>query len=1241
MPIGGLLQLISQSTDYRWLETNLRSGVPEQELTGLAGAMDAALIATAYQRLGSLGDPRRPGLVITPGQAEAERLSEDLVALLGERDVLQFPALEIYPYEETRAPAPLRESRRQVLLRLTLGDPVLVVAPIQAIVEPLLPPAAYRRYVYSLRRGQRIENLESFAARLVEMGYERVTQVEEPGQFGIRGDIVDIYPAGWPFACRVDLFDQEIDSLRRLDPATQRSSDDLDEVTIGPVRESPLPTEGWQEASARVQTDVARQAERLSSLGREGEAAALRSRIERQLELLSQGVSVPGEDQFRPYFYSQSAWLPDYLQRGSVVLLDSARLADLAQAAERERNEALAAALEHGLALPAALKGYAGWLEVLIRCKQHPVIYLSALARRAQGMQAVSSRMVTGRSPEAFYGQPEKIAVSVREWQKSKYRLVMTLASAVRVQKLAAALADENVVLPLVADVPPDLPPGQLVGVEAGLSAGFELSDVRLVVLTDRELLGQERRHHTRRPLYTGQGRITNPLDVHRGDYVVHVTYGIGQFLGVETKEIAGVHKDYIVLRYAGEDRLYVPVEQVELLQKYIGSGDRPPRLSRLGGGDWARLKKRVKESVREVAENLVKLYAERQVAPGHAFSPDTEWQREFEDAFAYEETPDQLRAMDEIKKDMESSRPMDRLLCGDVGYGKTEVAMRASFKAVADGKQVAVLVPTTILAQQHLRTFQERFEGYPVVIEAISRFQSPAEQENILTRLKQGAVDIIIGTHRLLSKDVVFKDLGLVIVDEEQRFGVLQKERLKELCKSVDILTMTATPIPRTLQMALSGVRDMSVIETPPEDRYPVRTYVTEYRPELVQDAIRRELARDGQVFVVINRIQGIDRVVAELRELVPEARIAVAHGQMDEARLERVMLDFLGREYDVLVCTTIIENGLDLSNVNTLIVLDADKMGLAQLYQLRGRVGRSNRVAYAYFTYRPERQMTEDAQKRLTAIREFTQLGSGFKIALRDLEIRGAGNILGAEQHGFIASVGFEMYNRLLEEAVQEQKGVVPRQLPEPVIDLAVDAYLSDDYIPDSRQKVEIYRRVVGITEENELDELAEELRDRFGPLPPAAGNLLRVARLKVLARQLGIHSILGEGELGQEEQDRPETAAPGSGRSYRITVRFLPGVLLEREAESRLLRRFRAITVRRGTQVQLQWWEMGIGDSELLDRLLVLVRLVAGEEPETTGRSGGLSGVGHGAVSTREHRDGRQLARTERAVEAAQRE
>jgi transcription-repair coupling factor (superfamily II helicase) len=650
----------------------------------------------------------------------------------------------------------------------------------------------------------------------------------------------------------------------------------------------------------------------------------------------------------------------------------------------------------------------------------------------------------------------------------------------------------------------------------SSLLNGFEMSSNKLAVITEGEVFTQKQRRIRRSNKLDHAEKIKDYQELKPGDYVVHVNHGIGKYLGIETLNVAGLHKDYMHIQYAGNDKLYVPVEQIDQVQKYVGSEEKIPKVYSLGGSEWSKVKNKVRTAVADIAQDLIKLYAKRQEAKGYAFHEDTPFQREFEAMFPYEETPDQLRSIEEIKKDMEQGQPMDRLLCGDVGYGKTEVAVRAAFKAIMDGKQVAVLVPTTILAQQHYETFRERFADFPIEVHVLNRFRSRKEQKETIEGLKAGSVDIVIGTHRVLSKDLGFRDLGLLIIDEEQRFGVKHKERIKELKTNIDVLTLTATPIPRTLHMAMMGVRDLSVIETPPENRFPVQTYVIEYSAALVREAIERELSRGGQVYFLYNQVNNIDRMADQIRMLVPEAKIAVAHGQMVDTELERVMLDFLDGEYDVLVSTTIIETGVDIPNVNTLIIYNADKMGLSQLYQLRGRVGRPNRIAYAYFTYQRDKVLSETAEKRLQAIKEFTELGSGFKIAMRDLSIRGAGNLLGAEQHGHIATVGFEMYSQMLKEAVVElQQGVTEtKEVAEPQLDLNVDAYLPSEYITDEKQKIELYKKIRSLQTLEQVMDLEEEMEDRFGDLPDPVQNLLRVAKLRAYAWKYGIETMEEKG-------------------------------------------------------------------------------------------------------------------------------
>ena len=1142
MPIDGLLQTIREVPEYSGL-VRRDAATRERLIVGLSGSQKSLFVAALAKEPQSAGC--FPRIVLTHSRFQADRWQRDLATLLSEEQVMVFPSLETYPHEEVVTEIAITRERLRALTALADGEPVVVIAPVQAVADRLIPLSVFREHHLTIATGDRLD-LESAARSLAAMGYERRGRVDAPAQFSVRGGILDVFPVTLERPVRVELFDDVVESVRTFDVATQRSESERERVRIGPAREVILNADRLDRALEELREVAGRQERRLRKIGAEEAANALVERVEAHADKIAQGIYFEGLTQYLPFFYDSLDTLLAYAREGIVVFDEPARLKDQLTAHLRDVGEAQRSLLEKGRILPTQEKLVAGWADLEVGPSVGK-LYMSTLDKRVPGMQPDRVITVRSRAPEVFHGKMERLVASTREWRRDNRRVCLVLSTEERGERVVDVFREYGLDAVYVNHINGELKGGNVVVTTGSLQSGAEFLDSGLVILTDTEVFGSEKRRRTRRSRPGEKGvRVSDFSDLREGDYVVHTNHGIGQYLGVETLEIAGVHKDYLVVKYAGEDKLYVPTDQVDLLQRYIGVDSQPPKLSKLGGNEWARVKKRVKESVHEMAEGLLRLYAERETIQGYAFSKDTVWQTQFEDAFPYEETPDQAQAIEDVKRDMERPHPMDRLLCGDVGYGKTEVAVRAAFKAVMDGKQVAVLVPTTILAQQHGRTFEERFEGYPVRVKVLSRFQSAAEQREILKGVKQGTVDIIIGTHRLLSKDVVFKDLGLVVVDEEQRFGVAQKERLKEIRKEVDVLTLTATPIPRTLHMSLIGVRDMSIIETPPEDRYPVRTYVVEYDDDLIREAILRELGRQGQVYFVYNRVQNIDQMAAHLSELVPEARIAVAHGQMDEEHLEDVMLKFLHGEYDILLCSTIIETGMDISNVNTLIVYDSDRLGLAQLYQLRGRVGRSNRVAYAYFTYRRDKVLNEDAEKRLQAIKEFTELGSGFKIAMRDLEIRGAGNILGAEQHGFIASVGFELYCKLLEESIKELKGEVVAEPPDPVIDLNVDAYLSDEYIGDSQQKVEIYKKVANVRDVADAEELAEELVDRFGPMPPCVESLLAVARIKAIGKRCGVGQVAAEKDGATIKLHPGLSLPPGASdlvRAYRGRVVLAP--------------------------------------------------------------------------------------------------
>lgn len=1070
-------------------------------VSGLHGPCKALLAAALYEDAGYRGAL----LVVVPGDEEARAWETDLQSLMPGRDVLVFDAAEPVYFEVIASDREPVAGRLRALAALSSGgEPPVVVASIDALLPRLIPPDAWRGAAVRLRAGEECD-LEKLCERLVRCGYERAHLVEAPGQFAVRGSIVDIFPFCGA-AVRLEFWGDEVTSLRELDAETQRSRRELPEAVIWPAREF-VYDPGLAEAAAQ-RIREAYGSRRGQAKGR-GAQAGLRQRLERLLELAA-GEASGSMHLVQPYFYPEQASLLDYLPAGSLVVVDEPR-----RCQERCRQRAAVLEteyrhlLEEGRSFTPWQGHYFGEEEILGKLGAACGVAVAEILGTAGFLKEKASFSWTAKEMQPFLGRPDLLAPELRRWLQRGMSALILVPSEERLPQLERELRAQELAF-LKSDAwQKSLRQGRLhVGVGC-LSRGFELPG-RLAVVTARELYGRKQLARRRRPEPRGKGDALPELTP--GDYVVHVHHGIGRFLGVREMEADGRKRDYLEVAYAGGDRLYIPVDQMSLVQKYIAPDGHVPRLSRLGGTEWARQKQRVKKRLKELAKELLELYTKRLETPGYAFSPDTAWQQEFEAAFPYEETPDQRRAIAEVKADMESPRAMDRLICGDVGFGKTEVAIRAAFKAVQDGKQVAVLVPTTVLAQQHYRTFKERFAGYPVRVEVLSRFRSPREQKEVVEALGKGLVDVVIGTHRLLSDDVRFRDLGLLIIDEEQRFGVAHKEKLKMLRTNVDVLTLTATPIPRTLQMSLSGVRDMSLIETPPEDRLPVQTYVMEYDPEVIRDAIRREIQRGGQVFYVHNRVETIERRAAYLQGLVPEASFRVAHGRMREEELENVMWDFLNGRFDCLVCTTIIENGLDMPNVNTLIVEHADRFGLAQLYQLRGRVGRSNRLAYAYFTFERDKVLTEDAEKRLRALQEFTEFGSGFKLALRDLEIRGAGNLLGHEQHGHIAAVGFELYNQLLREAVGELRGEeVPQQEPAPPAwELRLDAYIPDSYIPDARQKVELYRRLALVDSLEALEDLRAEVRDRFGPIPEPVAYLFKLTELRLRAKELNISEV-----------------------------------------------------------------------------------------------------------------------------------
>lgn len=1101
--IPPILSVLSSGNDIN-LVLNSLGRKNEHLIYGLTGVQKTIIAATiAHTKKSNM-------LIMCDSPKRAKEVWDDLTYLLPHFNVLYFPALEVIPFEVFAQSHEIQRQRLQVLATLAQGKKqTIVIAPIEALIKGLVPPQIFRQTLRDFEVGNQVD-LRELLEYLVQHGYERVEQVEGPGQFSLRGGILDIFSVLYEQPIRMEFFDDEIDSIRFFDSKTQKSVDKIKRIKLVPAREFFLLPENIEVGLELLAKEFEVQKQRLAKKKDRNALDKLHNKVGEVLEKVNHGLYFPGLEQFQPFFYPEQGSLIDYFTGEGVFCLDEpVRLREALEHLEKERNRSFADLLASGSVLPGQSRFYFEMQGIISVLEKRKRIYLSLLPKKGFPGTLENIVGIETKSLPPFFSKIRLLADEIKEWKRKKYAVIILLTSEAKAKRLEQALNDCGVEAPWVGENYEPIK-GQVYIAQGNLSSGVEFIKSQLVLVSEHEVFQQPKKRPPKRMFQQDGQQIGRLADLKVGDYVVHSSHGVGRYLGVEKLKVGDVERDYLIIKYAGEDRLYVPTDQIELLQKYVAGEGNTPKVHKLGGTDWQKTKLKVRASVKKLAEGLIELYAKRQSMPGFAFSPDDNWQREFEDIFPYKETLDQLKAIQEVKKDMQKSTPMDRLICGDVGYGKTEVAIRAAFKAVNDGKQVAVLVPTTVLAQQHYNTFRERFANYPVTIEVVSRFRSAGEQKKTMEGVKAGTVDIIIGTHRLLSKDVRFKDLGLLIVDEEQRFGVSHKEKLKRLRSQVDVLTLSATPIPRTLHMSLIGIRDMSVIETPPEDRYPIQTYVVEQSPALIKDAIRRELGRGGQVYYVHNRVEDIEKVAEEIRMLVPEARVGIGHGQMKEDFLEKVMIEFMEQELDVLVCTTIIETGLDISNVNTLIVDEADKMGLAQLYQLRGRVGRTNRVAYAYLTYKKDKILSSLAEKRLHAIREFTELGSGFKIAMRDLEIRGAGNLLGPEQHGQVAAVGFDMYCRLLEEAVRELKGEKRESSFQVEIDLQVSSFIPDYYITESSTKLEFYQRIRKINTLRAAQELEEEMEDRFGDPPLETRNLLFMARLKVLAMECQVKAL-----------------------------------------------------------------------------------------------------------------------------------
>lgn len=1089
-----LTELLQQDKALQGLATGLTKG-GRHLMTGISGTARTVYLAALQQRT------QQPMVIVSDSQFHADQLAEDLQALLGNEHVAVFPAEESLAAEMAVTSLDTRLARVSAL-HLLLTDPRAVVVTGIAGAQRYLPPVKKFQQAQLTIDFDHEYELKDLEIKLHQMGYHRNTTVEQPGEFAIRGSIVDVYPLDADYPVRLDFFDTELDSMRSFDAENQRSIENIDSLTILPATDLVLSDDDRQKAKTQLELAMTKQRDQLAG----AEKRHLTEAITPLLTTLADGQILPEMRAYLHMLYPDAASLFDYLPANGIVVFDDyPRAIENAAQMRLDDTNWWAEKLDKQQVLTTADFGWS--LTDQARDIQQASLIFSPLQRGIGQLRQTSLTNVTLRPTQQFFGQMPLLKGEVTRWRKQNMTVIFLTNSDDRQVKLVQTLNDFGI---KVNQVSVDgLATGRTQSATLPLSAGFELPMQKLVVLTEKELFQQVRKRAPKRQTLSNAERIKSYNELKPGDYVVHVNHGIGIYEGMQTIENRGVKQDYITIAYQKGDKLFIPVTQLDLVQKYVGAAEKAPRINKMGGTEWQRAKAKVAKKVEDIADDLLALYAEREIKQGYAFAPDDEEMRRFEEAFPYPETPDQIRSVKEIKADMEKPRPMDRLLVGDVGFGKTEVAMRAAFKAAHEGKQVAMLVPTTILAQQHYDSFLNRFEGTNLKIAWMSRFQTKKQMTEIKTGLKNHTIDIIIGTHSLLAKDVAFGDLGLLIIDEEQRFGVKHKERLKSLQTNVDVLTLTATPIPRTLNMAMVGVRDLSVIETPPANRYPIQTYVMEQNGRVIANAIEREMARGGQTFYLHNRVADIEKVAGMIQSLVPEAQVAYIHGQMTETQMEGILVDFINGEYDVLVTTTIIETGVDIPNANTLFVENADYMGLAQLYQLRGRVGRSNNVAYAYFTYPGTRSLNEESEKRLTAIRDFTELGSGFKIAMRDLSIRGAGDLLGQSQHGFINAVGYDLYTQMLQEAVAAKQGKKQKRF-DSELDLQVEAYLPADYVADGPQKIDLYQRIRKATKAEQFAEITDDLVDRFGDIPAATNRLLTVSQLKAIADQVGVAQI-----------------------------------------------------------------------------------------------------------------------------------
>lgn len=1083
-----------------------------QAAVHITGCIDSQKCHMAY----GLGVGYDYRILMTYSESKAREIFEDY--RLYDKNVYYYPAKDVMFYSADIHGNTIVKDRMQVLKKLCRHEPCTVVMTVNAAMDCVLPLEYMKQNVVVLKTGEETD-LTALLAKLAALGYERCGQVEAQGQFAVRGGILDVFSLTEEAPVRIEFWGDEIDAIRSFDVQSQRSIENLDELFLYPASELVLDEAAIAGGIAKIEKEKKTGVASLKAEGKREAAARIERNVEEFRENLSAYGNSMGLDSYIRYFFGKNvvSFLDYFREQRAIIFLDEfPRITETAGAVELEFQEGMTGRLEHGYILPSQADVLFSWKQVEAMLARRRVVFLSSLDVKIPGFDIDSKYDVNAKSVISYANHFELLIEDLKSLKKRGYRTVLVSASRTRAMRLSEDLRQEYGLSAFYADALSDAvpKPGEIMVITGNSHHGFEYPLLKFIVVTDTDMFGVQKKKRKKKQ-YEGRA-IQSFHDLNVGDFVVHENHGIGIYRGIEKIETDNAAKDYMKIEYGDGGVLYVLAANFESVQKFAGSEAKQPKLHKLNSKEWKTTKARVRGAVKEVAQELVRLYAARQSKQGYAFSADTTWQTEFEEMFPYEETDDQLAAIEATKKDMESTKIMDRLICGDVGFGKTEIAIRAAFKAVQDSRQVVYLVPTTILAQQHYNTFVQRMKDYPVRVEMMSRFRTPAQQKRTIAGLKSGEVDIVIGTHRLLSRDISYKNLGLLVIDEEQRFGVAHKEKIKQMKQDIDVLSLSATPIPRTLHMSLVGIRDMSVLEEPPVDRLPIQTYVMEHNGEVIREAIHRELARGGQVYYVHNRVNSIVETANMVAKLVPDANVAFAHGQMSERELEKIMFEFINGEIDVLVATTIIETGLDISNVNTMIIDNADQLGLSQLYQLRGRVGRSNRTAYAFLMYKRDKMLKEVAEKRLKAIREFTDLGSGFKIAMRDLEIRGAGSLLGVQQHGHMEAVGYDMYCKLLNDAVLELKGEQREELDEfeTTVDFDMDAYIPASYMKSEFQKLDMYKRIADITSREQLMDLQDELTDRFGTPGEAVMNLLMAAYLKYLAHQAWMLQVTQRG-------------------------------------------------------------------------------------------------------------------------------